>query len=338
MFNKVLLTTWGFRFPCLLTTWHCILSSLLTQLLSRTTNLLPSVEKGVITRSDYFIRILPMAFCFAFGLVAGNMAYAYISLAYIQMIKAFTPVPLVLLSFVSGLEKPSLTVFGIVLVVSAGVTLSSVGELQFSAMGFALQLSAVLVDCFRMVLMNLLLKDLSLDSLSLLYYTAPPSAVLIFCGFLVFEAHSISWAAFTPALCVALVLNGLLAFSLNVAVIYLVSSTSAVVMSISGPLKDILIVLISVLVFHSPITLTQVPPMLTRQQCSSACGLLRLHAAVGIRLRRVPDGAVPVPGVQERPPEGGGAVRAGDGLPGAGGLLQLRRCTQACSCNYITVQ
>lgn len=258
MFNKVLLTTWGFRFPCLLTTWHCALATVLTQLLARTSKLLPSVEKGTVTRSDYFLRILPMAVCFAFGLVAGNMAYAYISLAYIQMIKAFTPVPLLLLSFVSGLEKPSLVLFAIVLVVSAGVTLSSVGELQFSMVGFLLQFSAVLVDCFRMILMNLLLKDLNLDSLSLLYYTAPPSAVLIFCGFLFFEAQSLSYGAFTPALCVALVFNGLLAFTLNIAVIYLVSSTSAVVMSVSGPLKDILIVVISVLVFHSPVTLTQV--------------------------------------------------------------------------------
>lgn len=50
----------------------------------------------------------------------------------------------------------------------------------------------------------------------------------------------------------------LLAFSLNVAVIYLVSNTSAVVMSVSGPLKDILVVLISVLVFQAPITALQV--------------------------------------------------------------------------------
>lgn len=258
MFNKVLLTTWGFRFPCLLTTWHCVLATVLTQIMARTTNLLPGVEKSTITIKIFLTKILPMAVFFAYGLVAGNMAYTYISLAYIQMIKAFTPVPLVLLSFMSGLEKPSLIVFGIVLIVSAGVTLSSVGELRFSAIGFSLQLSAVLGDCFRMILMNLLLKDLNLDSLSLLYYTAPPSAVLIFISFLFFEASSISWMIFTPSLCVTLALNGLLAFSLNVAVIYLVSNTSAVVMSVSGPLKDIMIVMISVWIFGAPISNMQV--------------------------------------------------------------------------------
>jgi len=107
------------------------------------------------------------------------MAYSYISLAYIQMVKAFTPVPLLLLSFVAGLEKPSIIVFCIVVVVSAGVTMSSVGELKFSAVGFFIQISAVFADCFRMIILNLALKDLGLDSLSLLYYTAPPSALML---------------------------------------------------------------------------------------------------------------------------------------------------------------
>lgn len=175
------------------------------------------------------------------------------------MVKAFTPVPLLLLSFVAGLEKPSLIVFCIVVVVSAGVTMSSVGELKFSTAGFLIQLTAVFADCFRMILMNVMLKDLNLDSLSLLYYTAPPSAVMLVIGFFVFEAPTFDSSILTFSFGVTLFFNGLLAFSLNIAAIYLVGSTSAVVMAISGPLKDILIVLISVAVFHSPITALQVP-------------------------------------------------------------------------------
>jgi hypothetical protein len=76
-----------------------------------------------------------------------------------------------------------------------------------------------------------------------------------------------------------LLANGLLAFSLNVrcllfmlcsppyvaistvfqlAVLFLISNTSAVVMSISGPLKDIIIVITSVIAFNTPVTLMQV--------------------------------------------------------------------------------
>ena len=259
MFNKLLLTTWGFHYPFFLTTWHCVLASILTQILSRTTIMLPGVKEGKVTKEDYTRRRVPMALCFATSLVLGNMAYKYISLAYIQMVKAFTPVPVLILSFLVGREKPSIVQFFIVIVVSAGVTLSSIGELEFSTVGFLIQISAVLLDSIRGIIMDLMLKDLQLDSLSLLYYTSPISSCLIFTGFLMFEASSFNLMnMLTPSLCFMLLLNGLLAFFLNIAVIYLVGSTSAMVMSISGPLKDIFIVCISVTMFDTPVTLTQV--------------------------------------------------------------------------------
>lgn len=199
-----------------------------------------------------------MSVCFAMGLVLGNMAYRYISLAYIQMIKASNPVPLLLLNFAAGREKPSILQLGIVLVVSSGVIMSSLGELNFSWVGFIVQFTAVLADVCRVMLLDTTMKDLNLDSLSLLYYTAPPSAVMIFVGFVMFEASSLSLDVFTFDLTFMLLLNGFLAFSLNIAVIYLVSSTSGMVMSISGPIKDITIVMSSVIIFGAPITMLQV--------------------------------------------------------------------------------
>ena len=220
--------------------------------------MLPSVEKGTVTRRDIFTRILPMSVFFASGLVLGNMAYRYISLSYIQMIKAFTPVPLLLLNFAVGKEKPSILQMGIVLVISFGVILSSLGEMNFSWTGFIIQFTAVLGDSCRVMIMDLMLRDLNLDSLSLLYYSAPTSACLIFTGFMLFERATFDVAVFTPDLCFMLLLNGLLAFSLNIAVIYLISSTSGMVLTVSGPMKDILIVMMSVAIFGAPVTGLQV--------------------------------------------------------------------------------
>jgi drug/metabolite transporter (DMT)-like permease len=230
------------------------------------------VEKGTVTWKDFFYRMVPMSVFFAMGLVLGNMAYRYISLAYIQMVKAFTPVPLLLLNFAVGKEHPSLLQLCIVLVVSAGVLMSSIGELEFSLLGFVVQMAAVLSDCCRVMIMDLMLRDLQLDSLSLLYYTAPTSAALIFCGFIAMEARDFEPEILTPSLSLALLANGLLAFSLNVAVIYLVSSTSSMVLSISGPIKDITIVLISVCVFGAPITALQVTKRLAACLCGAAAG------------------------------------------------------------------
>jgi hypothetical protein len=92
----------------------------------------------------------------------------------------------------------------------------------------------------------------------LLYYSAPPSALAIFLGFLLFEASLFNLSILTYDLCFVLLLNGLLAFSLNIAVIYLVASTSAMVISVSGPIKDITIVIMSAVIFRAPVTVLQV--------------------------------------------------------------------------------
>jgi drug/metabolite transporter (DMT)-like permease len=100
---------------------------------------LPAVNEGKVSLSDYVRKFMPVAFLTAYGLVAGNLAYSYISLSYIQMVKAITPVPLLLMAFAFGREKPSVAQLLIVMVVSFGVVLSSLGELKFSWIGFTLQ-------------------------------------------------------------------------------------------------------------------------------------------------------------------------------------------------------
>ena len=134
-----MLSTWGFAYPFFLTTWHCGLATILTQILSKTTNWLPGVSENKVTPKDFVRKIVPMTLFFAYGLVSGNSAYKYLSVSYIQMIKSFTPVPCLLLAFAVGKEKPSLIQLIIVLIVCLGVTMSSVGELRFSLFGFILQ-------------------------------------------------------------------------------------------------------------------------------------------------------------------------------------------------------
>jgi hypothetical protein len=54
-----------------------------------------------------------------------------------------------------------------------------------------------------------------------------------------------------------LVVNGFVAFTLNVAVVLLISSTSALVLTLAGIVKDIMLVFLSVYLFESPVTLLQ---------------------------------------------------------------------------------
>ena len=50
--NKAILSIWHFQFPFFLTGWHMFFGMVLTQLLSRTTKLLPGVKEVSTIRSD----------------------------------------------------------------------------------------------------------------------------------------------------------------------------------------------------------------------------------------------------------------------------------------------
>lgn len=153
---------------------------------------------------------------FVSGVVLGNSAYAYITVGYIQMIKAITPVPLFLLYVLRGRETPSCLQLSILLVISVGVMIASVGELKFTWIGFTMQISAVVCDCLRLLTTDSFLKDSKIDSLSVLYYTAPTSCVMVTIGWYLVESKSMDWGLFSNKFMLILLANGLLAFSLNV--------------------------------------------------------------------------------------------------------------------------
>jgi len=171
------------------------------------------------------------------------------------MLKAFTPVSVLMLSFISGLEKATVTELYIVSLICVGVALTSAGEAFFSWTGFTFQSLAICAESSRLVLTNVLLKELKLDPLSSLYYIAPPCALLIGALCLYFEAADLPWERIlTPLFAVVMVANGIVAFALNVAVVMLISHTSALVLTLAGIAKDLLIVSLSVLLFGTPIS------------------------------------------------------------------------------------
>lgn len=137
--NKIILSTLNFKFPFFLTACQCLFATIVTQFLSFTTSYLQSVNERKVSFMVFLQKIVPISIFFAIGLASSNSAYAYLSVAYIQMLKSFTSVPTLLVAFLIGREKPSWTQLGLVCLISCGVALSSVGEVKFSFLGFFLQ-------------------------------------------------------------------------------------------------------------------------------------------------------------------------------------------------------
>jgi drug/metabolite transporter (DMT)-like permease len=195
---------------------------------------------------------------YAFSLVLSNKAYIYLSVSYLQMLKAFTPVAVLIVSYISGLEQSSMLEMGIVTIICCGVAITSVGELNFSWIGFIFQALAIVFESSRLVLTNILMKQLKLDPLSSLYYIAPLCLCFILPAHFYFEFSLLPWdVMMTSKFAGMMAASGAVAFSLNVAVVVLISNTSALTLTLAGIIKDLLLVFLSVMVFGSPVTLLQ---------------------------------------------------------------------------------
>lgn len=96
-----------------------------------------------------FVRsILPIGLLFSGSLILSNTTYLYLSVAYIQMLKAFTPVAILLISWTFRIQDPNKRLAMIVVMISCGVALASRGELHFNIIGFLTQTAAVAVRVY----------------------------------------------------------------------------------------------------------------------------------------------------------------------------------------------
>jgi hypothetical protein len=138
-----------------------------------------------------------------------------------------------------------------------GVTIASYGELDFDAPGLILQLISITAEAGRLIVtQNLLQVHLKGSS--------PLVSLSLFAPCCFFFLLPIA-LTYEPAAAAALAANGatvlantLTAFTLNVAVVMLVSATSGLTLTLAGIIKDILLISASVMLLGSSITYIQV--------------------------------------------------------------------------------
>ena len=70
-----------------LTTWHMVFATLMSQFLARFTSTLDSRHKVPMTPQTYLRAIVPIGVMFSLSLICGNLAYLYLSVSFIQMLK-----------------------------------------------------------------------------------------------------------------------------------------------------------------------------------------------------------------------------------------------------------
>lgn len=251
-YNKFLLAVAGFPYPIALTLWHMLFCSSIAFALVR----LGWVKSIGMSFETYLSAIVPIGACYSVTLWVGNAAYMYLSVSFIQMLKALMPVAVFLAGSVMGTETFQLGRLANLALIAVGVAVASLGEINFNVFGAALQMGSIVAESIRLTLVQLLLQSrgLKLNPITTLYYVAPCCFLFLLVPFFGLELMRMANDANIVINPVYLVTNAMVAFFLNMAVFLLIGKTSALTMNVAGVVKDWMLIGISVWVFRDPVS------------------------------------------------------------------------------------
>ncbi|GAA5872212.1 hypothetical protein JCM3774_002297 [Rhodotorula dairenensis] len=230
-------------------------------------------------RHTWAKRILPIAVLFSLSLVLSNWAYLYCSVAFIHILKSFAPVAILCAAFAFGTKAFSFLLLGIVAVISTGVGMASYGQVDFSKIGFAIQMTAIAIEATRVTLIQILLTPpptprlgedaaaaaptaplapalaTGMSPLKSLYFFAP-AGLAVNLVFLVLVEGLPALRAI-PRLGVLQILgNASLTFALNLSSIMLIG-ISAMVIGLAKIFKDVLMVVLPVVLLGESLSTLQ---------------------------------------------------------------------------------
>ena len=265
LYNKYLYSG-PFPHPVTLTALHMLANTAFTQAL---------VASGLLSVPalgwDTYLRVVPgLGLLFAGSLACSNLAAARLAVATVQMIKALAPLITVLTMFTIGTEKYRHSLLLIALLMTLGVGVASYGEAHFDALGFALQVTALLCESIRMVCIQYTIQSSLPKSnpLAALALFAPACAACLIPLSLALEPGALAGlllpapaAAATASLPLPLLLagNACAAIAINVCAVWLLSlQNGPLLITLVGVVKDIELIVASVFLFSTSIARLQV--------------------------------------------------------------------------------
>lgn len=257
VFNKYILdkSMYNWPFPISLTMIHMGFCSALAVAIVRVFKLVEPIE---MSREMYISSIIPIGALYSLSLWFSNSAYVFLSVSFIQMLKALMPVAVYSIGVSLKKEAYKGETMANMLAISVGVAIAAYGEAKMNSWGVILQLGAVACEATRLVLIQILLtsKGIKLNPITSLYYVAPCCLVFL----------SIPWAFVEYPFLMNRVssfeldymtfgMSSACAFALNLAVFLLIGKTSALTMNVAGVVKDWLLIAFSWSVIKDEVTI-----------------------------------------------------------------------------------
>ncbi|KAJ3113432.1 Triose-phosphate Transporter [Phlyctochytrium bullatum] len=258
----------NFNFPLFTSSIHMVMQFILSYLsvIAVWPKLKPKKYPPI---RDYFLRVLPCGVATGLDIGLSNSSLQTITLSFYTMVKSGAPVFVLLFAFWFGLEKPTWTLTGIIMLICFGVVLMVVHETNFRLDGYLQVQTATILSGFRWSITQILLERESIgmsNPFATSIFLAPVMGVCLLITSIVVER--VPWALGSSPHFATLLesiktlgwisLGGLIAFVMVISEFKLISTTSVVTFSIAGIFKEIVTIVASAIVFKDQFTATNI--------------------------------------------------------------------------------
>ncbi|KAK6340532.1 Triose-phosphate Transporter [Orbilia brochopaga] len=224
----------------------------------------PGPKKPIMTKLFYVTRIAPCGMATGLDIGLGNMSLKHISLTFYTMCKSSSLAFVLIFAFIFRLEKPTIKLIAVIMVMTAGVVLMVSGEAVFVPIGFVLVMLASMLSGLRWSLTQLLLlrNPATSNPFSSIFFLAPVMFLSILVIAIPVEGVGAFWGRWLEVASERgifagvgmLIAPGIIAFCMTASEFALLRRTSVVTLSICGIFKEVVTISASATIFHDILT------------------------------------------------------------------------------------
>ncbi|XAR71963.1 hypothetical protein NMG60_11018426 [Bertholletia excelsa] len=259
LLNKYLLSNYGFRYPIFLTMCHMTACSVLSYVAIAWMKVVPM---QTVRSRIQFMKIAALSLVFCGSVVSGNISLRYLPVSFNQAVGATTPFFTAVFAYLMTLKREAWITYVTLIPVVTGVIIASGGEPSFHLLGFIICVGATAARALKTVLQGILLSSEGekLNSMNLLLYMAPIAVILLLPATLFMETNvvgiTLALARDDISIMWLLLFNSALAYFVNLTNFLVTKHTSALTLQVLGNAKGAVAVVISIMIFRNPVSLT----------------------------------------------------------------------------------
>ncbi|CAM8952563.1 unnamed protein product [Rhodiola kirilowii] len=259
LLNKYLLSNYGFKYPIFLTMCHMTACSLFSYVAIAWLKMVPM---QTIRSRVQFMKIAALSLVFCASVVSGNISLRYLPVSFNQAIGATTPFFTAVFAYLMTMKREAWLTYATLVPVVVGVVIASGGEPSFHLFGFLMCVGATAARALKSVLQGILLSSEGekLNSMNLLLYMAPIAVLLLLPATLFMEDNvvgiTLALARDDIRIIWLLVFNSSMAYFVNLTNFLVTKHTSALTLQVLGNAKGAVAVVVSILIFKNPVSVT----------------------------------------------------------------------------------